>query len=104
MWKVAAACILAALVARPTSAQEATPSMLAIDSDVSVDVTVDENGNHVQGVFMDSLASVEIGRGIQALVFMGALEIGEAAVRVPVGVAAVATHPAYSPGAVYQDE
>ena len=68
MWKVAAACILAALVARPASAQDAAPSMLAIDSDVSVDVTVDENGNHVQGVFMDSLASVEIGRGIQAMV------------------------------------
>jgi hypothetical protein len=68
MWKVAAVCMLAALVARPASAQEAAPSMLAIDSDVSVDVTVDENGNHVQGVFMDSLASVEIGRGIQAMV------------------------------------
>jgi hypothetical protein len=68
MWKVAAACILAALVARSASAQDAAPSMLAIDSDVSVDVTVDENGNHVQGVFMDSLASVEIGRGIQAMV------------------------------------
>jgi len=68
MWKVAAACVLAALVAKHASAQEATPSMVAIDSDVSVDVTVDENGNHVQGVFMDSLASVEIGRGIQAMV------------------------------------
>jgi hypothetical protein len=68
MWRFVAACTLAALVAGPASAQEATPSMLAIDSDVSVDVTVDENGNHVQGVFMDSLASVEIGRGIQAMV------------------------------------
>ena len=68
MWRVAAACILPALVANAAFAQEATPSMVAIDSAASVDVTVDNNGNQVTGVFMDSLASVEIMRGLQAVV------------------------------------
>src|SRR5215471_8714870 len=68
MWKFAAACLLAALVATPAAAQEATPSMFAIDSAASVDVTVDGNGNQVTGVFIDSLASVDIGGGLQAVV------------------------------------
>jgi len=68
MWKFAAVCTLAALVANPASAQQATPSVFAIDSSASVDVTVDDSGNHVNGVFLDSLASVEIARGLQAMV------------------------------------
>jgi hypothetical protein len=68
MWKFAAACMLAALAATPAAAQEATPSMFAIDSAASVDVTVDANGNQVTGVFIDSLASIDIGGGLQAMV------------------------------------
>src|SRR5262245_47921602 len=68
MWKFAAACIVAALVATPAAAQQATSSVLAIDSTAAVDVTVDDNGNHVTGIFIDSLASVEIARGLQAVV------------------------------------
>ena len=68
MWRLAAACTLAALVATPAFAQQATPSVLAVDSSASVDVTVDDSGNDVTGVFLDSLASVEIGRGLQAMV------------------------------------
>jgi hypothetical protein len=68
MWKFAAACTVAALVARPAAAQRATPSVFAIDSSASVDVTVDDSGNHVTGVFMDSLASVDIGGRLQAMV------------------------------------
>jgi len=68
MWRVAAAGILAALAANPASAQQATPSVFAIDSSASLDVTVDNNGNQVTGVFIDSLASVEITRGLQAMV------------------------------------
>jgi hypothetical protein len=68
MWKFAAACILAALAASPAAAQQATPSVFAIDSAASVDVTVDDAGNHVTGVFIDSLASVDIGGGLQAVV------------------------------------
>jgi hypothetical protein len=68
MWKVAAACTLAALVANAAVAQEATPSVLALDSSAAVDVTVDKNGDQVTGIFMDSLASVEITRGLQAMV------------------------------------
>ena len=43
------------LAAAPAAAQQARPSVLAIDSAAAVDVTVDENGNHVTGVFLDSL-------------------------------------------------
>jgi hypothetical protein len=68
MWRVAAAGILAALVASPAFAQQATPSTFAVDSSASFDVTVDNNGNQVTGVFMDSLASVEITQGLQAMV------------------------------------
>lgn len=68
MWKIAAACILGALAATRAAAQEATPSMFAVDSAASVDVTMDGDGNHVTGVFLDSLASVDIGGGLQALV------------------------------------
>ena len=68
MWKVAAACILAALVADSASAQQATPSLISIDSAADIDITVDDSGNHVTGVFLDSLASVDIGRGFQAMV------------------------------------
>jgi|KBSMisStaDraftv2_1062788.scaffolds.fasta_scaffold59496_2 hypothetical protein len=68
MWKVAAACVLAALVADAASAQQATPSLISIDSAADIDVTVDDTGNHVTGVFLDSLATVDIGRGFQAMV------------------------------------
>jgi hypothetical protein len=68
MRRFAVACALAALVANPAAAQQAKPSGLAIDSAVAADITIDDSGNHVTGVFMDSLASVEIGRGLQGMV------------------------------------
>jgi hypothetical protein len=68
MWKFATAATLAALVATPAAAQQTKPSVLAIDSAADVDVTVDGNGNHLTGVFVDSLASVDIGGGLQAMV------------------------------------
>jgi hypothetical protein len=78
MWKFAAACTVAALVATPAAAQQATPSLLAIDSSVSIDETIDTSRtcnaagvctrNNVKGVFIDSLASVHIGGGLQAMV------------------------------------
>lgn len=56
------------LAAAPICAQQAKPSVLAIDSTVSMDVTVDANGNSVTGVFLDSLATADLGHGIQAMV------------------------------------
>ena len=56
------------MIATPVAAQQAKPSMFAIDSAADVDITVDGDGNHVTGVFLDSLATVDIGRGFQAMV------------------------------------
>jgi hypothetical protein len=55
------------LAAAPATAQQARPSMLAIDSSVSVDTTVDANGNHVSSVFLDSLSMADFGHGLQAM-------------------------------------
>jgi hypothetical protein len=58
------------LGAAPVRAQEARPSRLAVDSDASVDVTVDRTGdniNHVTGVFLDSLSTVDVGHGFQTM-------------------------------------
>ncbi len=55
------------LGAAPANAQQARPSRLAVDSDAAVDVTVDKDGNHVTGVFLDSLSTAGLGRGLQAM-------------------------------------
>jgi hypothetical protein len=55
------------LGAAPADAQQARPSRLAVDSDASVDFTVDGDGNHVTGVFLDSLSTAGLGRGLQAM-------------------------------------
>ena len=56
------------LAGPPAWAQEARPSVLAIDSATSVDVTVDQNGNDVTGVFLDSSIAADLGHGFQGLV------------------------------------
>jgi hypothetical protein len=48
--------------------QEPRPSALAIDSVAAIDETVDANGNYATGVIVDSLVSLEIGRGFQGIV------------------------------------
>jgi len=55
------------LGASPANAQQARPSRLAVDSAAAVDVTVDRDGNHVTGVFLDSLSTAGLGRGLQAM-------------------------------------
>jgi len=50
------------------SAQEARPSAVAIDTAMSMDETVDQNGNHVTGVFVDSVVSVGLGHGLETVV------------------------------------
>jgi hypothetical protein len=60
--------------AAPAAAQQAHPSLLAIDSVIESDVTVNQgsgsiaDGNHVTGIFMDSLITADFGHGIQAMV------------------------------------
>ena len=55
------------LGAAPVHGQQARPSRLAVDSDAAVDVTVDRDGNHVTGVFLDSLSTAGLGRGLQVM-------------------------------------
>jgi hypothetical protein len=55
------------LAAAPAAAQQAHPSRLAVDSVVEADETVDDSGNHVTGVFLDSSIAVDLGHGLQAL-------------------------------------
>ena len=55
-------------MAAPAAAQRAEPSFLSVDSAAAVDVTVDGNGNQVTGVFLDSLATADLGANFQAMV------------------------------------
>lgn len=64
-WCKAAAFVL---VATPAFAQQARPSLFAIDTVAAVDQSVDENGNVVTGVVLDAVASADMGRGFQAIV------------------------------------
>ncbi len=69
MRAVSLACAVTLLLAAAsTSAQQARPSFLAVDSSAAVDYTVDTNGNYVKGVFLDSLVTADFGRGFQAMV------------------------------------
>ena len=60
--------MLELLTAAPAAAQQATPSMLSVDSAASVDWTADANGNQVTGVFLDSLVRGDFGGNVQAIV------------------------------------
>src|SRR5262245_61766913 len=68
MRRCLAHCVVVLLTAAPVAAQQARPSLLSIDSNASVDVTVDANGNDATGVFFDSLVTADFGKGIQAMV------------------------------------
>jgi hypothetical protein len=48
-------------------AQQATPAPIAIDTAASIDETVDNNGNHATGVFMDAVITAGIGRGFEVV-------------------------------------
>jgi hypothetical protein len=70
---------LAALLAAPAAAQQARPSMFAIETSAALDETVDFDGNHVTGVIVDAVVSAEFGRGFQGIVrpFLQRLNTGE---------------------------
>jgi hypothetical protein len=63
-----ACAVMLLLGAVSASAQQARPAALSIDSAAAVDVTVDADGNDVTGVFLDSLVTANLGRGLQAMV------------------------------------
>ena len=62
-------CALSALIPTLAAAQQARPSILAIDNAASFDVAVDNNGNRATRVFMDAVISVGLGSGFEAIVW-----------------------------------
>ena len=69
MRRICVVCTVAlTLAGASASAQQARPSVLAIDSTAAVAVTVDEAGNDVTGVFLDSSVAADLGHGFQGLV------------------------------------
>src|SRR2546421_2863187 len=72
--RVAPWTLVSVLVAAPVLAQQAHPSILSVDSIAESDVTVTRgsgsvaDGNHLTGIFFDSLVTADFGRGFQAMV------------------------------------
>src|SRR5260370_41322134 len=66
--------LVSVLIAAPALAQQARPSILSVDSIAESDVTATRgggsvaDGNHLTGVFFDSLVTADFGRGFQAMV------------------------------------
>lgn len=50
-------------------AQQARPSVLAIDTAVAVDESVDGNGDYFTGMTVDAVVSVGVGRGFETIVW-----------------------------------
>lgn len=67
------------LAAQSAFAQQAHPSMFAVDSSAAVDETVDLNGNYITGVTLDAVVSAAFGHGFQGIVrpFLQRLNSGE---------------------------
>jgi len=65
--------------AAPAAAQQAQPSRFAIDTAAAIDEAVDERGNFGNGVIVDAVLSVDLGRGFEALArpFVQRLSNGE---------------------------
>ena len=61
--------VLCAVLATPVSlrAQQTHEAAAAVDTAVSIDSTVDENGHTISGLAFDGVASMEVGRGLQLL-------------------------------------
>ncbi|MBI4886744.1 MAG: hypothetical protein HY824_06605 [Acidobacteria bacterium] len=57
------------LASPPVLAQQARPSAIAIDTNAAVDDTINAQGTIVTGFSIDAVASVALGRGIEAIVW-----------------------------------
>jgi hypothetical protein len=64
------ACLACLLLLGPPAAlaQQARPSVLAIDTVAAVDEAVDGNGNFATGLLVDAVVSADLGRGFQGIV------------------------------------
>lgn len=70
---------LALMLAAPAAAQQARPSVFAVETSAALDETVDTDGNYVTGITVDAVVSAALGRGFQAIVrpFAQRLNTGE---------------------------
>lgn len=87
-----AVCVAASLVAAaatPARAQQARPSVFAVESSAAVDETSDLDGNRVQNLTVDAVVSASLGRGFQAIVRPFAQRLGTGAWNRQVWVATV---------------
>jgi hypothetical protein len=66
--RLAGAAVLLLLVPCGAFAQQARPSIFAIDSSIAVDQSVDDAGEFSTGVIVDGVASAGLGRGFEAIV------------------------------------
>ena len=62
-----------------SAAQQARPSIFAVDTVAAIDETVDGDGNHLTGITVDGVMSADLGRGFQGIVrpFLQRLNSGE---------------------------
>ena len=56
------------LAATPAAAQQATPSVVAIDTIAALDTAVDDAGNATTGVTLDAVMTVGLGRNLEVMV------------------------------------
>jgi hypothetical protein len=63
------------------SAQEARPSRVAIDTAAAVDDSVDANGRHLTGLWVDAVVSVGLGKGFEAVAWPIAQRVANTGVR-----------------------
>ena len=66
--RLAASTLVLVSFALPAAAQQAHPSLFAVDTTAAVDETVDLDGNHTTGFTFDAVVSADFGRGFQAIV------------------------------------
>ncbi len=79
MRAILVACLLAASSSNPALAQQARPSLFAIDTVAAIDEVADFDGNYATGVTLDAVVSADFGRGFQGIVrpFVSRLSSGE---------------------------
>ena len=75
------ALVLAPFAPHAASAQEARPARVAIDTAAAVDDSVDANGRHLTGLWVDAVVSVGLGRGFEAIAWPIAQRVASTGVR-----------------------
>ena len=86
---LAIATSLLATTATPALAQQARPSIFAVETSAAIDETSDLDGNHVQGITVDAVVSAGLGHGFQAIVRPFAQRLGSGAWNRQVWIATV---------------